>query len=104
MAFSPATTMGDEEGRGSAIYFIDNCISFHRLTDMSRTKGSNYQKHIEKVMRRNHYLNKINESSQNRSVSVATIQEVEKWITTSKLSKVAVNEKLSQLHHAWDGI
>ena len=103
VAFSRATTIGDHNGKGSAIYFQDNCVSVHRLTNMTKTQKSGFQNDSEKVRKRNIFLNRVEESSKKHKVTKETISEVEDWISVSNFSKLDIQREIDKRIHKWDG-
>ena len=103
VALSRATTIGDHNGKGSAIYFQNNCLSIHRLTNTRKRKPSCGQTMLEKVRKRNIFLNKTEESSKRGKLTEEIISEVEDWISVSQFSKLDIQREIDTRIHKWDG-
>ena len=95
---SRGTTIGDSEGKGSAIYFQDNCISKHRLMNMSITDKNAI---ALKVRRRNAYYAKLRMSANNASTKLTTEQKIQtiKWIYKTRTNKKEVEKRIRSMRN-----
>ena len=105
---SRASTLGDENGNGSAIYFTGENINTHRLTRIHKKsegtiRNSNSEEDtIEKVVMRNHWIQHLKDNMHWRQNKAARkkLKDLTKWYKRTSINKRKFDEILEfHLNH-----
>lgn len=97
-AISRATTLGDEDGLNSAIYFIGSDFTEARIRNLANKQGTNELFH--KAQQREWWVQYLEQHKQHHELTITEQQHILEWAESFQTSTEILRETINKYTHS----